>query len=68
MDTRLDTRVVRVHVSPAALGLRARIEMLWAEIEAATLYGLSPEETALLKTLLRRVCANLDRANDRDCP
>lgn len=63
----LDARIVRVHVTARAIALRAEIDRFWAEIEAATLEGLSDQETCALHALLRRVYHNLDHPNETGC-
>jgi DNA-binding MarR family transcriptional regulator len=47
-----DGRATLVEPTPASLVLRERIERLWAQLEAATVAGMSPaEQRAALRTL-----------------
>lgn len=57
-----DQRVSRVHVTPAGLAVRVKLEAVWAQMAADCSVGLSAADRAALHSLLVRVRDNLARA------
>lgn len=59
-----DGRATLVETTPAGLGLRRRVEQLWADLEASTTGDMTPEERGVLLHGLERVEDNLTAGRD----
>jgi DNA-binding MarR family transcriptional regulator len=57
-----DGRATLVETTPAGMGLRHQVEMLWAALEAATTGDMTPDERRVLLHGLERVEDNLAAA------
>jgi MarR family transcriptional regulator, organic hydroperoxide resistance regulator len=54
-----DQRVSRAYLTEAGRAVQAGVQTIWAQMEAESFAGFSPEELALLRDLLQRIRANL---------
>jgi DNA-binding MarR family transcriptional regulator len=59
-----DERVSRVYLTEAGRAIRSKVEDTFREFEAQALSGLSKEEVATLRDLLRKVQENLTRCEE----
>ncbi|MFZ5825044.1 MAG: MarR family winged helix-turn-helix transcriptional regulator [Bacillota bacterium] len=58
-----DRRTFRIHLTERGRAIRPELEACVEEVQEILLQGLSPEERGLLGQLLKRVLANVTRAN-----
>jgi DNA-binding MarR family transcriptional regulator len=55
-----DERLSRVYLTPAGWTVKSAVEDVWAALERQLVIGLTEPEVALLRSLLTRVCRNID--------
>jgi DNA-binding MarR family transcriptional regulator len=55
-----DERLSRVYLTAAGRDVKAAVEEVWEAFEARIVAGFSEQEIALLRSLLARVCRNLE--------
>jgi len=57
-----DRRAYRIYLTPAGEETSPRLLHIAAQVNQLSCVDFTPEEVELLKTLLNRVCANINRA------
>lgn len=55
-----DERLSRVFLTPAGRSVKAAVEDVWAALEEQVVAGFTEPEVAQLRSLLTRVCRNID--------
>jgi DNA-binding MarR family transcriptional regulator len=55
-----DERLSRVYLTAAGHDVRTAVEEVWGAFEAQIVAGFSEQEVALLRSLLMRVCRNME--------
>jgi DNA-binding MarR family transcriptional regulator len=55
-----DERLSRVYLTPAGRAVRSAVEAIWMALEGQMLLGFSEAETSALRSLLTRVCRNIE--------